>query len=580
MKRLRDLSFRLKLLLAFGISIVIVVGITTLVLSLRSYRYLAENLDAQLDLITEQALMNFDTETSAISSRLLNQLNVTEVPEQLYRLEEGQTTLTLEYSRALSGSLSRMITASTGYDSVYVRIPDGTSFSNPFASPGLLAEEAGLMDCYGVKTYGLPVWLRSESGGVYLLRDIYHLQPFRFMGKVLAHISHPSVISLGEAPNMRECAVAFFRDGALICLTGSAGPDTEAAALSAVSGEAVSHTLVSQKRRGGWTAVALLPDSVLSPLYGSVLRTGFLVALGGILIGAAAIFLATHSMTRQIGTLSQTVDEAAAGDMTVRAPVVSQDEIGRLAAHFNTMVESNQRLMERLVQEEKQKNRAAYDALEYKYRSLQSQINPHFIYNALEVVNAMAKLDGNPEISEVVSHISSFFRQNTRNMEKRFITVRREFDSLQEYAYIFRHIYGNALETPFTCATDAAQAMIPTMILQPVLENALVHGIRSERAIVSITAEVPEPGRLAIRVQDNGAGMSRGLISRILSGSDPIAEHEEKKSAGVGLRNVRDRLRLIYGDRASLSIESEEGHGTAVIIALPLSYEEGNYPVV
>ena len=153
MKRLRELSFRLKLLLAFGISIVIVVGITTLVLSLRSYRYLAENLDAQLDLITEQALMNFDTETSAISSRLLNQLNVTEVPEQLYRLEEGQTTLTLEYSRALSGSLSRMITASTGYDSVYVRIPDGTSFSNPFASPGLLAEEAGLMDRYGVKTY-------------------------------------------------------------------------------------------------------------------------------------------------------------------------------------------------------------------------------------------------------------------------------------------------------------------------------------------------------------------------------------------------------------------------------------------
>ena len=577
MKPAKNLRFRVKLLLAFVISIVVVTVVITLAMSMRSYRYISENLDAQLDLIAEQTLMNFYTETSAISSRLLNQLNVNEVPEQLYRLNEGQAELTLQYTRGLTEALSRMITASTGYDSVYVRMPDGTSFSNPFVNAEVLAEEAGLMERYGVKTYGRPVWLRSETGSVYLLRDIYNLQPFRFTGKVLARLSNPAVISLGEAPNMSQCAVAFFHNDQLVTLAGGIQQDTEGAALRAAAGSSIPHTLISQKKRGAWTAMALLPDSVLSPLYQSVLRMGLAVSLAGILLGAAAVFIATRNMTRQISTLSQTVDEAAAGDMTVRAPVVSQDETGRLAVHFNAMVESNQKLMDRLVQEEKQKNRAAYDALEYKYRSLQSQINPHFIYNALEVVNAMAKLDNEPEICDVVSHISSFFRQNTRNMEKRFITVQREFASLKEYAYIFCHIYGSLLQTPFECAPEAEQAMIPTMILQPVLENALVHGVRREEAVVSITASCPEEGRLSVRVQDNGVGMSQELIDRILTSDEALPEHDGKKSAGIGLRNVRDRLQLIYSDRASLSIESGSQCGTAVTISLPLSYQEESF---
>ena len=130
MKPAKNLRFRVKLLLAFVISIVVVTVVITLAMSMRSYRYISENLDAQLDLIAEQTLMNFYTETSAISSRLLNQLNVNEVPEQLYRLNEGQAELTLQYTRGLTEALSRMITASTGYDSVYVRMPDGMSFSN------------------------------------------------------------------------------------------------------------------------------------------------------------------------------------------------------------------------------------------------------------------------------------------------------------------------------------------------------------------------------------------------------------------------------------------------------------------
>ena len=267
------------------------------------------------------------------------------------------------------------------------------------------------------------------------------------------------------------------------------------------------------------------------------------------------------------------MDEAAAGNLELRVPVVSRDETGKLASHFNRMLEHQQRLLAQVREEETRKNRAEYEMLEYKYRSLQSQINPHFIYNAMEMVNALAKIDGNAEICEVVQHISSFFRQNTGNMQKRFIPVKREFDSLKQYAYIYRHIYGENLETPFHCTTGAAFALIPTMILQPVLENALVHGVRTDHAVVDISAR-DEGDRLVICVKDNGEGMPSERVERILNGSAEESEQQGRKSTGIGMRNVRDRLRLIYGSAAELRIESRLGEGTAVTVLLPLACEE------
>ena len=200
----------------------------------------------------------------------------------------------------------------------------------------------------------------------------------------------------------------------------------------------------------------------------------------------------------------------------------------------------------------------------------------------METVNALAKLDGNDEICDVVRHISAFFRQNTGNMQKRFITVRKEFDSLKQYAHIYHHIHGSTLSTPFTATPAAAEALIPTMILQPVLENALVHGIRpaEDEAVVAISA-TDDWGRLTIDVRDNGIGMPAELVEQILNGpaSEPVGGN--RASTGIGMRNVRDRLRLIYGERATLAIESREGEGTVVSISIPLVYDEselGNNP--
>ena len=570
MKRLRDVGYRTKLVLVFSLVTLMMITAVTYAMTARAYRYLRDDLYAHLDLMTEQALVTFDTETSAVSSLFLNQLRGQGIPDRVNAA--SLSGVTLKSTRETADALSRVITANCGYEHVYVRAVNGVSFTNTFADSGFVETASAVLETHGEKTYGSPVWVRTGTGEVYLVRDLYQLEPFRFVGKAVTHVMTNGMTAPGSDSIAAQSTILFYNSDTFLTETGQELPedipkDTSPEELQT----GAKQYLVSTSRRGQWQAVGLLPSKVLYDINGSVIRTGLTVGLAGILIGLVLVVLITTGMTRKMRGLVAAMDDASAGHMSVSVPVSGRDEIGQLSEHFNTMVKSNRELMDRLVREEKQRNQAEYDALEYKYRSLQSQINPHFIYNAMEVVNAMAKLDGSNEICEVVTHISSFFRQNTHNMEKRFITVSEEFASLKEYAYIFRHIYDNALETPFTCEDGLYEALIPTMILQPLLENALTHGVRARQAIVSIHAAREGDG-LRVTVEDNGAGMSEDTLKRILS--DEEVSPDEKKAGGVGVRNVRDRLALIYGDSAGFDIVSVPGEGTRVSITLPLIYDE------
>ena len=131
------------------------------------------------------------------------------------------------------------------------------------------------------------------------------------------------------------------------------------------------------------------------------------------------------------------------------------------------------------------------------------------------------------------------------------------------------------METPFACERETEEALIPSMILQPLMENALVHGVRAKRAVVAISAKRTASGALMITVTDNGAGMPEETLRLLVSTEEAVDDQGEMKaSGGVGVRNVRDRLALIYGSRAGFDIKSAPGRGTEVTIMLPLMYEE------
>lgn len=583
MKKIGVFSYRVKLILIWCVVILLATGMVSLGLTYNATRQMLEDQKAHLELLTEQVLINFINQTEAVARQLNNQVNSTGLSAQLYAMRDMTADSAGYYhaTQSLLYALNQTITTQSGYDAVYLRLDRGNSFTTSYASAGFRQEAAALMEREELRgtAYGRSQWRTSETGQVYLIRDVYNPAPFRHMGKLVARVKQEELGSLGTYNDNLHCAVAFLSaDGQTLTVSGAAGEGIaraaeEAARTGAAELSAGEKYYVSIQKQGDWTAVGLLPESILRQVRRTAALTGILTGLVGAVLGSLVVLMVTDRMTRQLHLLVSSVDEAAAGNLELRVPMVSRDETGKLASHFNRMLEHQQRLLAQVREEETRKNRAEYEMLEYKYRSLQSQINPHFIYNAMEMVNALAKIDGNAEICEVVQHISSFFRQNTGNMQKRFIPVKREFDSLKQYAYIYRHIYGENLETLFHCTTGAAFALIPTMILQPVLENALVHGVRTDHAVVDISAR-DEGDRLVICVKDNGEGMPSERVERILNGSAEESEQQGRKSTGIGMRNVRDRLRLIYGSAAELRIESRLGEGTAVTVLLPLACEE------
>jgi two-component system sensor histidine kinase YesM len=248
------------------------------------------------------------------------------------------------------------------------------------------------------------------------------------------------------------------------------------------------------------------------------------------------------------------------------------DDFGKLAVHFNRMTNEISQLLNRVVQEEKLKNKAEIQLLEYRCRSLQNQINPHFIYNAFETVNAMAKISGNVEIGSVVRLMSKYFRHNTLSINMQFIFLEREIENLKDYVEIYRYIYGDQFVCTFNVPAFLNSSLVPTMILQPILENAIIHGKRppGEASITSISAVVrDEYSDVLIIVKDNGFGMTSEDKNRVLEGRKP--SHTPYEHTGIGISNVSERLKLLYSDKAGIVIDSDKS-GTTVSIWIPLCF--------
>jgi sensor histidine kinase YesM len=269
-------------------------------------------------------------------------------------------------------------------------------------------------------------------------------------------------------------------------------------------------------------------------------------------------------MTKQLTALTVTMNNITEKGMRQYSPVYSEDDIGKLAQHFNRMTDETFELMERLVNEEKLKNETQMLLLAYRYRSLQSQINPHFIYNAFETVNAMAKISGNNEIASVINLICKYFHHITLNIGKQFVSIIQEFESLHDYTTIYVYIYGSRLVTRFSCSKEVENELIPTMVLQPIIENALTHGIRSESedTVISIAAEKIGDW-IKISVEDNGPGIASDTLKNIYESKNPLFEFDEQ--SGIALPNVIERLRILYADDAKLDINSSE-NGTEISI--------------
>lgn len=275
----------------------------------------------------------------------------------------------------------------------------------------------------------------------------------------------------------------------------------------------------------------------------------------------AAVYI-SRIVYRPVRKLMVAMQEVSAEEMATRAEVVSNDEIGLAAKEFNRMLDRIEELIKQLIAEEKKKKDAELEALQY-------QITPHFMYNTLNSIKCYALIHGQKEIATVIEDFVELLQTCIRK-KGAFLTVAEEVQILENYIHLQEFRNGEAYQTEYKIEREAEQCKIPRLLLQPLVENAIIHGLDIKKQKKRLLIEAYTSGsRLYLEVKDNGRGMSEEQIEELL-------KKKEKKTKGltaVGIQNIQDRLKLYYGKQAKLSLESDE-KGTIARIYLPVNRNE------
>lgn len=270
------------------------------------------------------------------------------------------------------------------------------------------------------------------------------------------------------------------------------------------------------------------------------------------------------SITHPIRKLSEVTDQVAKGDLTVRSDVRSGAEVSVLNDSLNTMIDKINELLEQVKTEQGRLRKAEFELL-------QSQINPHFLYNTLDTIVWLAEAGEQKKVVDMVGSLSDFFRTSL-NQGKDMVSVKEELQHSRSYLEIQQVRYQDILQYEIQVPETLFCYLIPKITIQPLVENALYHGIKNKRGIgkIMITGK-REKDYFVLIVEDNGAGMSRERLEAVREGMNQKSQTEKDIYA---LYNVNERIRLNFGQKYGLSIDSVLGEGTTVQVMLPFTYQE------
>lgn len=305
----------------------------------------------------------------------------------------------------------------------------------------------------------------------------------------------------------------------------------------------------------------------------------YLPCIVAVLILLSAVFAYTTS--RHIsGPLRNLVDKfrkVADGDLAIReTPEGNDAEINTLIISFNSMVEKLQQSMDAIQQKNEMElrfkeanlNNIKMEKLlrEAELKFLQMQINPHFLFNTLNSICALAQIEGAGETRGMVSRLSNLMRY-TLSVTDQMVPLSHEIDITEDYLFIQKARFGPRLDYELQVDNACKSAQVPAMILQPLVENAIVHGLdrKAQGGRVEVRAGIIRD-YLELCVSDNGVGMDRNTLEGLF---DSQAEERHDTRNGIGLVNVRRRLEMIYGENP-MEIESVSGEGTKMILRFPL----------
>ena len=303
-------------------------------------------------------------------------------------------------------------------------------------------------------------------------------------------------------------------------------------------------------------------NEAIESLYNiSTLMWYIAIITGAVLLVIYILIRRTMSPLRQLG---RKMSYVAKGDFNQYAEVTGDGEIQELAKSYNRMLHDINHYVDSIIEIQKQKRQAEIHAL-------QMQINPHYIYNTLTSIKWLIMQGDTVKSTKAIDAFIKLLR-STISKSDEYISVEEEIENLKNYMYINEIRYGEKIKTEFFISiNEPDQLMIPKMILQPFIENAFFHGFPEGQNGEIFVCVREKTEKLIVEIIDNGVGMDERQVNELENGK---SSRKSEHFTGIGINNIRDRLKLIYENQYELKIKSSLGEGTTVKVVLPIQHKE------
>lgn len=325
----------------------------------------------------------------------------------------------------------------------------------------------------------------------------------------------------------------------------------------------------------GWKIVSIIPVAELTKDIRQVTLMGLVVSVLLLVVMLIMSRLTSKNIAEPVEAIADFLAQATEdGSLHQRLSIPYRNESGLIAEHINLLLEK----VEQITQENLDQQSILYNAkLEEKQahiRAMQSQINPHFLYNTLNCLSSIGLAYDVPEVVTISGAMSDIFRYSIKGGY--IVTVQQELDCISKYLQIMDARYPGRFSTTFAIEEDILNCRMLKMTLQPIVENAMYHGLEQiiGHGLLRIEGRRISEKEMQFIVQDNGKGMSAETLGELKASITAYESTESSSTIGLGLRNIYKRIRLQLGSQYGFDIESAENQGTRVILRLPLMLEE------
>lgn len=583
----RHLSIQNLIAISFSIAIVLMIAIIGIVSFLITTRTVDENTNEYVKQLVSQINYNIEQYLNNIEISL-NTIKSNEEIYSFFEREESDAQLESNISDMLNDYLVSRNDAVNVFlvrkdDSIIVN--EGSyelkqELTIPVEMSDIKMDDGEFMDISNAHIQNLIVdrykWVVSCSTG------IFDVENGEYLGVAVIDLNFNLIddmlnnVSLGEKGYMfimdEEGNIIYHPKHELI-YSGIRNEDIQLIVdsqdgyVSTMEDDRVKDYIISTSDYSGWKVVGAVYVDELNP-YEAVTKQIYILLMGLSLILAILIsVIISRRFLHPIKDLNDGMNRFKHGDLDTVVEIKEENEFGELADTFNDMTGRIKNLVERNKESEKAKHK-------FELKSLQSQINPHFLYNTLDSIVWMAEAEMNREVVEMTDSLAKLFRISI-NRGDEFVTVAQEIEHIESYLKIQKLRYGEKLNYEIEADPSLLPLRIVKIIIQPIVENAIYHGIKKLANPGMIWIRLIDKGDdMDIVISDNGVGMDEETVRKLL---DP-GEEKRSDKGGIGVLNVDQRIKLHYGDDYGLQIESEEFEGTKVTMTLPKVFvkEAGN----